>query len=163
MTIIPLIALVSMCIWFMWKFRKETVSKKNALDFKSGFDLTEIPVVTFFQDGKKINFVLDTGASSSVLNASAADSLKLKYTIAKEISTLFGIEGNKQVHPTIIVPMTYKNLKFEVPFLAKDMDKCFAHVKKENGVTIHGMLGSDFFNKYKYVIDFNELIAYSKK
>ena len=36
-------------------------------------------------------------------------------------------------------------------------------MKKEYGVTIHGLLGTGFFQKYKYVLDFNEMVAYSLK
>ena len=46
--------------------------------------------------------------------------------------------------------------------MISDLDKPFNNIKKESGVTIHGILGNNFFKKYKYVLDFDKLIAYSK-
>jgi hypothetical protein len=46
-------------------------------------------------------------------------------------------------------------------FIVRDMADAFNEVKSNSGVTIHGILGSDFFQKYKYVINFNELVAYN--
>ena len=43
------------------------------------------------------------------------------------------------------------------------MSDAFGHIKKDTGVTVHGIIGSLFFNEFKYVLDFDELIAYSKK
>ena len=45
----------------------------------------------------------------------------------------------------------------------QDMTAAFGSIKKETGVTIHGILGAKFFNEFKYVLDFKELIAYSKE
>ena len=42
------------------------------------------------------------------------------------------------------------------------MKEAFGNIKKETGVTIHGILGSDFFTRYKYVLDFDKLIFYKK-
>jgi hypothetical protein len=42
------------------------------------------------------------------------------------------------------------------------MKEAFGHMKQDTGVTLHGIIGSKFFNKFKYVLDFDELIAYSK-
>ena len=56
----------------------------------------------------------------------------------------------------------YKDQKFEEEFSITDLDGAFDIIKKENGVQIHGILGSKFFEKYKYILDFKELIAYIK-
>ena len=44
-----------------------------------------------------------------------------------------------------------------------DMSSSFDVIKRSTGVNIHGILGTAFFNKYKYILDFDKLIAYSKK
>ena len=58
--------------------------------------------------------------------------------------------------------VTYKNQVFEEEFGIADLDEAFSVVKQESGVQIHGILGSKFFERYKYVLDFKELIAYIK-
>ena len=34
-------------------------------------------------------------------------------------------------------------------------------IKLEYGINLHGILGSTFFQKYRYVLNFDELVAYS--
>jgi hypothetical protein len=55
----------------------------------------------------------------------------------------------------------YINNKFISNFQVTNMDKAFDCIKQESGVMIHGILGTAFFEKYKYIIDFEKLIAYS--
>ena len=58
--------------------------------------------------------------------------------------------------------VSYRNQKFHEEFSAADLNKAFNAVKQETGVQIHGILGSRFFEKYQYVLDFKELAAYIK-
>ena len=59
--------------------------------------------------------------------------------------------------------VTYRNQKFIDRFYISDLNESFGAIKAETGVQIHGILGSKFFAKYKYILDFESLIAYSKK
>jgi hypothetical protein len=43
-----------------------------------------------------------------------------------------------------------------------DLKDAFDNIKSEHGVTIYGILGSDFLSKYKYILDFKDNIAYIK-
>ncbi len=42
------------------------------------------------------------------------------------------------------------------------MSNAFNTLKQDTGVTIHGILGNTFFEKYGYVIDYKDFIAYAK-
>ena len=42
------------------------------------------------------------------------------------------------------------------------MQNTIDQVKAESGVNMVGIIGNEFFRKYKYVLDFDELVAYSK-
>jgi hypothetical protein len=46
--------------------------------------------------------------------------------------------------------------------MSADISQTLIALKEEYGVTVHGLLGTGFFTKYKYILDFNEMIAYSK-
>ena len=59
--------------------------------------------------------------------------------------------------------MHYKDMEFESDLIAQNLEGSMDQLKEEYGVRIHGMLGADFFEKYKYVLDFKNMIAYSKK
>ena len=39
----------------------------------------------------------------------------------------------------------------------------FSNMKKDHGVNLNGLIGSKFFNEYKYVLDFKDLKAYCKE
>ena len=77
-----------------------------------------------------------------------------------EESNIIGIEGNKVNCKICKMIIKRKNQEFEEEFSIADLDKAFRIVKEESGVQIHGILGSRFFEKYKYVLDFKDYIAY---
>lgn len=135
--------------------RKRNNSK---ISFKEAMDLVELPVVTFYNGNRKLNFLLDTGSNVSYINSSIISLLDHEKT-GKKMDTI-GIEGNKVSNQFCKMSMTYKNQVFEEEFSIADLDEAFSVVKQESGVQIHGILGSKFFERYKYVLDFKELIAY---
>lgn len=138
----------------------------DAMSFQQGLDLTGLPIITLYQGEQKLNFILDTGSMDCVLDESA---LKL---IDSEIATdengkdkkveLSGMEGISELVYVHRIQLHYKDKKFDCECLVKDLSGPFESIKREKGVILHGFLGSNFFDTYKYVIDFKELIAYSK-
>lgn len=134
---------------------------KDAMSFQNSMDLAELPVVTFHQGEKKINFLLDTGSNNCIIDKTFLR--QIKYEILNNVeSNLYGMEGNKQTTKTCNITMSYKDKDYKFLYIIQDMSPAFNSIKKETGVTIHGLLGSSFFNTFKYVLDFKELIAYSK-
>lgn len=138
----------------------DDVRKRNnsKISFKEAMDLVELPVVTFHNGDKKLNFLLDTGSNVSYINSSIIP-LLVHEKIDKEMDTI-GIEGNKVSNQFCKMSVAYKNQVFEEEFSIAELDEAFSVVKQESGVQIHGILGSKFFERYKYVLDFKELIAY---
>lgn len=136
--------------------------KRVNMSFKEAMDLVELPVVTFLNGDKKLNFLLDTGSNISQINSSILPLLDYKKVEEKGMG-ITGIEGNKVNAEFCEMTITYKSQEFTDEFCMHDLDDAFAIVKEESGVQIHGILGSLFFQKYKYVFDFQSLIAYSKK
>lgn len=135
------------------------IKKKNSeISFREAMDLAELPVITFYNGDRKINFLLDTGSNISYLNKSIVSSLVVEST--GEESNIIGIEGNKVNCKICKMIIKRKNQEFEEEFSIADLDKAFRIVKEESGVQIHGILGSRFFEKYKYVLDFKDYIAY---
>lgn len=132
----------------------------NAMSFQNSIDLAGLPVVTFYQGDKKINFLLDTGANNCLIDSNYLKNIKYEMTDTK--TNLQGLEGNNHEAGICLIELYYKNHGYKYPYVIQDMGVVFGDIKKETGVTIHGLLGSSFFNKFKYVLDFNELIAYSK-
>ena len=136
--------------------------KRVNMSFKEAMDLVELPVVTFYNGDKKLNFLLDTGSNISQINSSVLPLLDHKKVEEKDMDVT-GIEGNKVNTEFCEMTITYKGQEFVGEFCIHDLNDAFAIVKEESGVQIHGILGSLFFQKYKYVFDFASLIAYTKK
>lgn len=133
----------------------------NAMSFQNSMDLAELPIVTFRQGDKKINFLLDTGSNNCVIDSNILKDIK--HTMLNCETNIYGLEGNAQKTGVCTIAVTYKDREYEYPYVIQDMSAAFTAIKKETGVTINGMLGAKFFNKFKYVLDFDELIAYSKE
>lgn len=134
--------------------------KKVEMSFKESMNLTELPIVTFYNGSTKLNFLLDTGANLCVINSRIIDSLN--YKKLDEKGSVFGMEGNSVDIDYISMGFTYNNKSYSSSFQVVDMQEAFDRIKQESGVTVHGILGSKFFEEYKYVLDFKELIVYTK-
>lgn len=112
------------------------------------------------QGKKKINFILDTGASSSILNKKALQKIKHKL-IEDNSGVVTGIDGSTSfAADQYEIPISYNNEDFFVNVLAIDIDGTCSLIEKETGVKIHGLLGCNFFEENKYIIDFQKKIAY---
>lgn len=134
--------------------------KKETMSFREAMDLVELPIITFYNNNKKLNFLLDTGSDLSYINKSILPSLE--YKEINESRNIISVGGNTQSLGCCDMTVTYKNKKFIDRFYISDLDEAFGVIKAETGVQIHGILGSKFFAKYKYILDFESLIAYSK-
>lgn len=134
--------------------------KKVGMSFRESMNLTELPVVTFYNGTNKLNFLLDTGSNMCVINSRNVE--PLSYTKLNEGGSIHGMEGNTIDVEYISMDFTHNGKPYTSTFQVVDMQEAFDKVKQESGVTINGILGSKFFEEYKYVLDFEELIAYSK-
>ena len=140
--------------WFKHK-------KKTCIDFSAGFNLTDLPIVTFTQGNEKLNFLLDTGSNKSLINASIVN--KLNHIPLKSDSTMFGVDGNYTKVEMTVISIFYKGEEYANDFMISDLDKPFSNIKRESGVTIHGILGNNFFVRNKSILNFEEMKAYFQK
>lgn len=135
--------------------------KRENISFREAMDLVELPIITFYNKDTKLNFLLDTGSDLSYINKSILPSLE--YIEINESRNIISVGGNSQSLGCCNMTVTYKSQKFIDRFYISDLDEAFGAIKAETGVQIHGILGSKFFVKYKYVLDFKDLIAYIRK
>lgn len=143
------------------KLFKKLFKNSSEISFKQGFELTDLPVVTLYQGEKKFNFLLDTGSNNSIIDGNILN--QIEHTKCEEKSSVYGMEGNKQEVSICEIELSYKDMHYRYAYLVCDMKNAFDSIKQDTGVNLHGIIGSRFFNKFKYVLDFDELIAYSKK
>lgn len=137
------------------------VSQNDIISFRQGFDLTELPVVSLYHNDMPFNFLLDTGSNDSIIDSNALD--RMEYTLLDREGQLYGMEGNAETVKVCNIVLSYNGKDYPYEYNIRDMSVAFSNIKAETGVTLHGIIGSKFFNKYKYVLDFELLVAYSKK
>lgn len=135
--------------------------KRENISFREAMDLVELPIITFYNKDTKLNLLLDTGSDLSYINRSILPSLE--YIEINESRNIISVGGNSQSLGCCNMTVTYKSQKFIDRFYISDLDEVFGAIKAETGVQIHGILGSKFFVKYKYVLDFKDLIAHIRK
>lgn len=136
---------------------------KNSISFMETFNLTEMPIVTFLSGDVKVNFLLDTGSSHSFL-AQNASSL-ITGTEAVCDMSVTSAQGTEDMTCKIIeTVLTYKNKDYDVKLVVnKSLDISFNDLKAQKGIILHGILGSDFLDRYSYIMDFGKYIAYPNK
>ena len=142
------------------------MNKKNnislfTVSFKQGFIPPRIPIATFYQEGKKLNFLLDSGSDKNVLDSRILEEVKYE-DVEGESVNLTGVGGVTQVK-TCKVAFTCDSKEYTEEFLITDLSKAFGLIEQEHCITLHGIIGSTFMRKNNIVMDFQNLVAYTKE
>lgn len=137
---------------------KNKRKEQTKISFKEGLDLTDLPIVTFRQGNNKLHFLLDTGSNISYINTEAMKDLEVEDLNAS--SSTVGVGGTDMETKHYNIKIGYRDQEFTEEFGALDLSSAFASIEAESGIKLHGILGNKFFEKYKYILDFRELIAY---
>lgn len=139
--------------------RGKNIDKAGKISFRETMDLVELPIITFKVGENKYNFLLDTGASLCIVDSNVLDTMNHQQLEGE--GTVYGIGGKETEVTYVRVALKYKEVEYADTFQVLDLSTTFGALKEEHGVNLHGVLGNSFFQKYKYVIDFDELVAYS--
>lgn len=131
-----------------------------SFSFSKGFISPNLPIATFYQGDKELNFIIDTGSDDNVINR---DSLNgIEYEPVKHKGTLAGIGGVYDVQACNI-KFSLGDDSFNEKFLIADhLKDAFDGIKRAHCIMLHGMLGSNFLRNNNIVLDFKKLEAYSK-
>ena len=70
----------------------EDYNSKNTIKFDESFGELQLPIITFLNNDKEFNFLVDTGANMSIINSYYLQ--EFKYTSLETTGTIFGMEGN---------------------------------------------------------------------
>lgn len=135
------------------------VNKKQVMEFKTSMDLTGLPIITFYQGRNKYHFLLDTGSNISYINSQS--DLEVQRHNIKD--TFMGADGTDASCEWGSIKFYRNGIDYETKVAIANLDAAFTELKNCWGVTISGILGNDFFVKYKYCLDFKELVVYVRK
>lgn len=158
--VIGIILIIIALIIISIAIKRHIVKGHSTVSFQEAMNLVELPIITVQNNNTKINLLLDTGSNSSYISPSILKDLK--HNELEISNTTVGFGGGATHTKGCNMEIKYKKLTFEDTFIVMQSDDVFTAIKQECGVQVHGILGSKFFDRYSYVIDFGELIAYIK-
>jgi hypothetical protein len=158
--IVVILIIIGVLAFLLYKERQKRIIEKKNISFIESFNLTGLPIISFVNNDQIINLILDTGSNTNIIDTEILKDLNYKVSNTK--NSVIGITGETEESNYVLIPLSYRKREYNTVFLANDMSKSIAAIKETCGVTVHGLLGTGFFAKYKYVLDFNEMIAYSK-
>ena len=131
-----------------------------SFSFSQGFTSPNIPIATFKQGDKELNFIIDTGSDDNVINRKALE--QIEYEKVEHEGTLAGVGGVFQVEACKI-SFQYDGDTFTTKFLIADhLQQAFDDIRRAHAIPLHGMLGSKFLMQNNIVLDFNNMVAYNK-
>ena len=132
-----------------------------SFSLSKGFTSPNIPIATFYQGDKELNFIIDTGSDDNIVSKDFLPDIKHEKLDYK--GTLSGVGGVYEVEGCTIT-FTHENESFTGMFIVSDtLKEAFDKIRACHGIQLHGMLGSKFLRENNIVLDFNNLMAYNNK
>lgn len=158
-SIVLAICFLAVSGYFLLKaYRRYKECTRIKMSFAESLRLCDLPVVCFNCNGKTFNLLVDSGANNNVVDSNILEDYP--YTKTEYSSEMRGVTGEKFVNPFVVINFDYKGEEYMEAFQAADVSVLFGSVKREKGVHIHGILGNSFFQKHKYILDFDEKVFY---
>lgn len=136
---------------------------RTRISFEQSLKKSELIIIPLYNNGKKLNFVVDSGSTCNIINASVVDELNIlqEDIDASKIESI-SIAGDASANNVVSMMLEAKAENFFETFFVMDMDAAFRWSSSEYGEQVHGILGCDFLTRYGKVIDFDKYIIYTK-
>lgn len=124
---------------------------------------TGLPLIIVEVFNQELCILLDTGSNRNIIDDRVYQHFKEKlpaYSKADRLSTLQSqaVEGLE-----ITVSFKFESVDYCEPFINTRCIDSFNTIQSESGIQIHGILGSNFFVKHGWVINFDNLKVSVKK
>lgn len=126
----------------------------KGIPFDESYKDVGIPVITLTNNGKQFNFLVDTGANYCIINEPHLK--EFEYKELKGEGTIFGMEGNVQKTNFVQASLYYEKDEFVASFQVLDISGALDRINKQHGITVHGILGSEFLEENRSKINFIE-------
>lgn len=153
-----LILLSFILLFISCKGQDNSFEGDNKVNFIS---VNKVPVVKGTLNGKEAFFIVDSGASLSVLDESQSDDYNFS-TMASD-SKAAGYGGVAQFNEATGVEVTIGGKKFITDFKSQNLSAIVQLIKNEENIEICGIIGSDIMKSYNFIINYSNLsISISK-
>ena len=134
---------------------------KNTFSFPISYGLskTGLPLIPLQVGEHTMLFLIDTGATHSIIDESILRELDSSFVhkIPNKTIKISGIEGTEK--QGIIYELSFKidDQTYIQEFVTNSLIEASSEMMKNSGIQIHGILGTDFLFKNKWIIDFENL------
>ena len=116
--------------------------------------LPAIPVKLF--DDKHILFLIDTGADISIMDISLFEYYKSRVMFSEKSEGIIMATHSTQETIQAQFEFSYEELRYTEVFRCMDCSMGFNQVQQDSGYQIHGIIGTNFLVKYRWIIDFEK-------
>jgi hypothetical protein len=123
---------------------------------------SSIPFIKVKHNNIQFNLVIDTGCTISCIDKNILDLLVHNITNEDTKGIIFGNGGTDDAVPIVEIPITIGDKDYVENFNAVDFREMSQNVKETFGITVRGLLGSEFLYKHSLILDFDKhLIRYT--
>lgn len=123
---------------------------------------TKIPYVTVKHNNIEFNFVIDSGCTISCIDENILDLLLHDDTGRKSEGIIFANGDGTEENKIVKISFNIGCVSFTEEFNAVDFYNMTKQVKDNFGITVRGLLGSEFLYRNKLILDFDKsLIKYA--
>ena len=134
-----------------------------AVSFRQGFIPPKLPIVTFKQGDKDMTFIIDSGSNQNVINKEVLKFIDHEVIETKDKITLSGLNADPTEASLCSIKFSDGEKEYQQTFLVTDLNGPMSGIKNDHGFVVYGMLGSPFLEEYKVVLDYSQMLAYSKE
>lgn len=118
------------------------------------------PIVTLSNNGKDFNFLVDTGASVSIIDSKVLD--EFEYTKLEQEGNAYGVDGNIVKVEYVDLELSTEDNTFTEQFQVMRLS-AFDNLRETDHLDLHGILGSDFLYAHNSTVDFEHLTLYIRE
>lgn len=119
---------------------------------------TSIPFITVKHNNIEFKLLVDTGASISLIDNNVLDLILHTKTGDTTGGIIYANNDTEDDIPIVEIPISIGETNFKEKFNAVDLQNMTQQIKECYGITIRGLLGSEFMSKHQFIIDFKEKV-----
>lgn len=123
---------------------------------------TSIPFIKVKHNNISFNLVIDTGCTTSCIDEEILDLLVHNTTNQATDGIIYADGSNDNKVQIVEIPITIGDQNYVEQFNAINFRAMSQQVKDAFGITVRGLLGSEFMYKHSLILDFDKhLIRYT--
>lgn len=160
-----------LCVYLNYYFIKRDLTIiKNSYDnnndiisFKKAYNSTHVPYIHLTAiEGVSLEtplaVLVDTGTNGNFFNEEILAKFKPSYKNDIEYSDdVLSITGRAMLNQAVTFKFGIKDKTYEENFVLTKDTETYQLLTREYGIPVVGIIGSEFFKKYKFDINFNNL------